>query len=338
MRKKFFGVLAAASVLFVGFTTVPTLGESSTGVKSIEVISGGESIGTFETDENTISGFLKESDIELTGNEVITYDEDENNITDDSVLYIDKPISVYLSLDGKMYPYDTIEGVEIKDVIKEASELNDTDYYYVDGNSTDLLYDGMTINLLSRSEEIVTNTVEVPFETIYEDTEDLQQGEEQVITEGVNGQAEETVKVVYYGGEEYLSKTIGQEITTAPVNKVIKRGVSKSVDTSHGALSYSKVIPMSASAYTAGPESTGKNPGDAGYGITATGAIAQKGIVAVDPNVIPLGSKVYIEGYGVATAADTGGAIKGNKIDLCFDSLSDALNFGRRSVDVYLLK
>ncbi len=337
MRKKFLGVLTVASVLFVGFTTVPTLGESSTGIKTIEVISSGESLGTFETDENTVNGFLKENDIELTNDAVITY-EDVNNLTDNSTIYIDDAITVYVSLDGKAYPYDTIVGKQVKDIIKEASVINGVDYYYVDGESTEELYDNMTISLLSRSEETYVTTVEVPFETVYEDTEDLQEGEEQVITEGVNGVADETVKVVYYGGEEYLRKTIEQQVTTEPINKVIKRGVAKSVQTPQGSLPYSKMMTMNASAYTAGVESTGKNPGDPGYGRTATGAFAQRGVVAVDPNVIPLGTKLYIEGYGIATAADTGGAIKGNKIDLCFDSLTDALNFGRRNVNVYVLK
>ena len=68
------------------------------------------------------------------------------------------------------------------------------------------------------------------------------------------------------------------------------------------------------------------------------------GVVAVDPRVIPLGSRLYIEAengtwiYGTAVAADTGGAIKGNKIDLYVESYSDAINFGRRKAKVYILE
>jgi len=89
---------------------------------------------------------------------------------------------------------------------------------------------------------------------------------------------------------------------------------------------------MSASAYDTSQQTI---PG--GSGITATGVPAEYGIVAVDPRVIPLGTYVFIEGYGVALAADTGGAIKGNRIDLCFDSRSEALAFGRRKVKVHIL-
>ena len=100
---------------------------------------------------------------------------------------------------------------------------------------------------------------------------------------------------------------------------------------------------MNASAYDLSYESCGKNPGDYGYGITASGMQACYGVVAVDPNVIPLGTKLYIASadgsyvYGCAIAGDTGGGIKGNKIDLFYNSRAEALQFGRRNVVVYFL-
>lgn len=101
------------------------------------------------------------------------------------------------------------------------------------------------------------------------------------------------------------------------------------VETEYGPSTYSNVISMDASAYLASD--------GGGSGITAIGMYAQHGVVAVDPDVIPLGTHLYIPGYGVAIAADTGGAIYGNKIDLCMDSYGEAMNFGRRYVDVYVL-
>ena len=74
------------------------------------------------------------------------------------------------------------------------------------------------------------------------------------------------------------------------------------------------------------------------HGITATGIPARHGIVAVDPDVIPLGTRVYIPGYGMALAADVGGAIVGDKIDLCMEDYSEAMRFGRRAVKVYILE
>lgn len=92
-------------------------------------------------------------------------------------------------------------------------------------------------------------------------------------------------------------------------------------------------------AYTAGAESTGKSPGDPGYGITASGARVSDGVtIAVDPRVIPMGSRVYIEGIGYRIAQDTGGAIKGNRIDVYIESLNEARLFGvKRNVKVMLV-
>ncbi|NLS39955.1 LysM peptidoglycan-binding domain-containing protein [Bacillus stercoris] len=95
----------------------------------------------------------------------------------------------------------------------------------------------------------------------------------------------------------------------------------------------SKELTVTATAYTAN---------DGGIsGVTATGIDLNKNpnakVIAVDPNVIPLGSKVYVEGYGEATAADTGGAIKGNKIDVFVPNKSDASNWGVKTVSVKVL-
>lgn len=86
---------------------------------------------------------------------------------------------------------------------------------------------------------------------------------------------------------------------------------------------------MHASAYSA------YDPGNSSY--TATGSLLKRGLVAVDPRVIPLGTRLYIPGYGMAVADDTGGAIKGNRIDLAFDSHGEALQFGRREITVYIV-
>src|SRR4029077_15292307 len=93
-----------------------------------------------------------------------------------------------------------------------------------------------------------------------------------------------------------------------------------------------RVYTMEATAYTA---MTAKaNP----TGYTANGMRAKYGIVAVDPELIPLGSHVFIPGYGLAIAADTGGALVGRRIDLCMDRYGDAIQFGRQPVTVYVVQ
>ncbi len=94
-----------------------------------------------------------------------------------------------------------------------------------------------------------------------------------------------------------------------------------------------KIFAMEATAYTDDYESQGK-----WIGQTATGMKPQVGVVAVDPKVIPLGTELYVEGYGQAIAGDTGGAIKGHRIDLFFNTRGEALKFGRKNLRVRVMK
>lgn len=90
-------------------------------------------------------------------------------------------------------------------------------------------------------------------------------------------------------------------------------------------------------AYTAGYESCGKSPNHPAYGITANGNKVRKGIIAADTNVLPFGTKVYIEDLGIFTVDDTGGDIKGNRIDIYMDNLNEAVKFGRQNKKLIVL-
>ena len=102
---------------------------------------------------------------------------------------------------------------------------------------------------------------------------------------------------------------------------------------SRGSYTRSKVLEVEATAYDTGAECNGGHAGR-----TRTGIPAAFGIIAVDPRVIPLGSIVFVEGYGMAIAADTGGAIKGKRIDLCYSSRSQAMEYGRKKVKIHVFQ
>ncbi|MED4130446.1 MULTISPECIES: 3D domain-containing protein [Shouchella] len=101
-------------------------------------------------------------------------------------------------------------------------------------------------------------------------------------------------------------------------------------------------VHVTATGYTAGEESTGKNPGDPAYGITYSGLPVLRdaySTVAADPTVFPLGTVLFIPGYGYGVVADTGSAIKGTKIDLYYDSIEDVFNeWGKKDLDVFVIK
>ncbi len=120
-----------------------------------------------------------------------------------------------------------------------------------------------------------------------------------------------------------------QTAQKAPQIPEIKTSSSTLSRGGSGSLSYSQALTMEATAYC-------------GDGVTASGSATVRNpngysTIAVDPRVIPLGTKVYVDGYGYALACDTGGAIKGNIIDLFVNSEAEAENWGRRSVTVYIL-
>ena len=140
----------------------------------------------------------------------------------------------------------------------------------------------------------------------------------------------ESVEVAENVTDELKVQAVEADLNNVDMVEVEEPVRENVVETSYGAINYSNVMSMEATAYL---------PSDGnGAGITATGIRATYGVVAVDPRVIPLGSKVYIPGYGVALAADTGGAIKGYKIDLCMESYAECMQFGRRNVTVYVLE
>ncbi|MBS8265997.1 hypothetical protein DYI25_16340 [Mesobacillus boroniphilus] len=97
-----------------------------------------------------------------------------------------------------------------------------------------------------------------------------------------------------------------------------------------------------ATGYTAGVESTGKNPGHPGYGITYSGVKVKRDLystVAADLNVFPIGTILFIPGYGFGVVADKGGAIKGNKVDLYYDTVKDVYEqWGKKTLDVYVIE
>ena len=183
----------------------------------------------------------------------------------------------------------------------------------------------------SFTEKLEEETEVLRKKVIYEDDPETEAGEEKVIDEGEDGKRIKIIKITYHkSGQEYDREIVSVETTPAKEKKILRgtKIVWKNLETPDGEIRYWKKLRVYATHYDS--RCLGCNEW------TAIGMQAGKGVIAVDPKVIPLRSKVYVPGYGMAVAGDTGGAIKGNIIDLGFD---DARTSGWRAkfVDIYLL-
>jgi resuscitation-promoting factor RpfB len=202
------------------------------------------------------------------------------------------------------------------------------------------LADAVALNQTIRISRIVQwSTAErhhLAARTIHRIDFSLPPGEKKIVKAGSSGLALMMVDYTQTDGKLH-KRIVARRLLRKPQPRVIAEGVGTYAAIAHFArhglekMSYiaSNALEMVATAYTA------QCGGCSGY--TASGYRAGRGIVAVDPSIIPLGSKLYIPGYGFAIAGDTGGAIVGHRIDLGFDSLSDARSFGRQFVKVYRL-
>ena len=150
------------------------------------------------------------------------------------------------------------------------------------------------------------------------------------LCEGRDGRARCTVLVWEKNGRVSSREVIAQKVLQPAQDRVVLRSTPGLAN--RGGI-YHRPLRMRATGYDRSPRCCGPSA----TGRTATGQKACKGVVAVDTRLIPFGTRLYIPGYGFAVAADRGSAIKGNRIDLCFDSYAEAKNFGVQWVDVFLL-
>jgi uncharacterized protein YabE (DUF348 family) len=183
----------------------------------------------------------------------------------------------------------------------------------------------------------VTVQVAIPFTVLRRVDADLEKGHTRIIKAGVKGLKERVVRITSEDGKVITKSQLSEKVLREPQSQLVAVGTKKVVRTlrtSRGDYRYTERRVMAATAYDPGPGSNGPKA----TGRTYLGLKARYGIVAVDPRVIPLRSRLYIPGYGEALAGDTGGAIKGNRIDLCYETYEEAIAFGRRKVEVYVLE
>jgi 3D (Asp-Asp-Asp) domain-containing protein len=184
---------------------------------------------------------------------------------------------------------------------------------------------GMRIRVLRIVTRRETRDITVPFTTLALSDPAQAGGTTRILHAGVTGLARQVWHVVYTNGIETAATLVGETMLRAPRPAIL--AVSGDTEVSRGGMPnlFNGRTVMTATAYAP----TGRR--------TATGTVPRLGTIAVDPLVIPLGTRLYVQGYGYGTALDTGGAIKGDRVDLFFNTEREAEDWGVRNVQVYIL-
>ena len=250
-------------------------------------------------------------------------------------VYIRRSRAATINVDGKTIRTRTL-GDKVADLLaQEGIALAGKDYTIP--AVTEAVQDGASVQVMRVKEDFITEGEAIPFETTWQPNPALEIDVHQVTQTGVDGVKKRTIRINYENGHE-VARSIDKEwIEAAPVTKLISYGtkiVHRNVTLPDGSTtSYWRKIRVLATSYTAA--TSGKARTHPEFGITALGWQAGLGIVAVDPKVINLRAKLYVPGYGLATAGDTGGKIKGRRVDLGYDESNLVLWF--QWIDVYVL-
>lgn len=288
---------------------------------------------------NTLTDLLNEQQIPL--EDVIN-----SNVPLDSDLNNGQEIDIEVTSDFKVLVDDTIIDVRtaaatVADVLQKANvALGENDV--VEPALHEKVF-GDTIIVIHRvtiKDEIRETELAYSVETKKDST--IVSGDQIILQPGVPGLQKDTYRVVYRDGEFYSEELISSEVTD-PVSEIVAVGTGTSVLPTYGkdsenestasyssapeGITCSKVITLTATAYH---EPKGS--------LTKSGTLSRVGAVAVDPKVIPLGTRLYVEGYGYCVAEDTGGLIKGDRIDLFLGSEAECVDWGVQDVLVYILE
>lgn len=336
--KKLFEV--SMSIIVVCLITMGAVYDS--GMKEITILRSDAFADTSEsftskTRQENVYGFLKEKGISIAEDEILG-SAMTDTLKNGDTLEIRQGKAITVSADGTVRRVLTSKNNVVQALVELGIEVGDYDWAEPAFESE--ITEGMFIRLrrITVQEENVTERFQGPEEVR---TDDTMFEDEKVVAKGADGEKQVVYRIYYEEGNELYREISSEIVTKEPELTVVTVGtkVRQTAVKQGRTFSYSRKITMKATAYDTSPEENG------GYTTTATGTSLGFGVVAVDPKVIPLGSRLYVEStddgasftYGYCIAADTGGAIKGNRIDLCYNTRSQCIQFGRRNVTVYVL-
>jgi uncharacterized protein YabE (DUF348 family) len=290
---------------------------------------------TFVTYKGTVKDVLQEKGVELAPNDKVQPSL-ESKVSEKETIKLKTAIPIEIKANGievqVQTAEDTVEDMldAEKDTLKEQGIEFDKEVDEVSPSLDSKIDSSVNVQLVKVQTKDLVEKEPINFDTIVEKDENLDSSVQKVKSEGVNGEKEITYQIIYKDGAEVSRNVKSTKTILEPQNKIVVKGTGQVYASRGGeSITYKKKLSCIATAYS-------------NHYTTATGRMPvrnQGGLstIAVDPSVIPLGSKVYVDGYGYAIAADTGGAIRGNKIDIYLNSSSECSTWGVRSVNLLVV-
>jgi len=324
---------AAAEAAPPASAQAPAARPSVAGVSVSIVRDGLES--TYLTRARTVAEFLDEQNIAPAADDYLSAGKNDALVDGMSIVY--RPaVDVPLTVDGTQRTVRTTAAT-VADLLQSQNiVLGPNDEVTPTLDEQPQSDEGVRVVRVSIWTQEIREPVAAPLKRRYD--VNLAAGTTRTLQAGAAGERVVQVRFVQRDKSAPVRTILASHIIRAPRTRIIVQGVSEYATLANyaekgfqSAVHFaSAALHMIATAYTAGCYGCS--------GITASGVPAGHGIVAVDPALIPLGTRLYVPGYGRAVAGDTGGAIRGNRIDLGFNSLGEALRFGRREITVYVLR
>ena len=274
-------LLLAASVNLVGFAAQP---------KTVSIKVDGQTI-TLQTRALTVQGALEEAGVVLQKADGYELVGEEEKLNDGATIEVTRAMPVKVWKAGRTTEY-TIGRKTVRDVLN-AVGVDYKGFQVYPGLDTEVTPD-MTIHIISPTNKLTTETRDIPYEVEMRNNDNLPRGRQNVISPGQNGQEKVTYREIKVGSET-VRQELNREVLSEPVPEIVEVGTGNNlnmIETSRGFVRYRSARTVEASAYTMAEGS--------GTGLTSTGVVPYHGVVAVDPDVIPYGTRMYIPGYGFA--------------------------------------
>jgi uncharacterized protein YabE (DUF348 family) len=272
---------------------------------------------TVQTYAHTVAEVLRENDFRVHTNDLISPDLGQY-VNPGLRILIERSKPVTIRVDGKSFQAHTRERT-IGAMLTEAGiRLQGKDYTRPAVGT--LLTDNMQVQVVRVREEILEQATPIAFAKLVQPDDNLEIDQQELRQKGQNGEHRKQIRVTYEDGQEIQRALEKEWDSKKPVPQITAYGrkiVMRTLDTPQGPLQYWRVVRMYASSYS--PARSGVSPDKSWYGHTFSGLPAGKGVIAVDKSVVPWLSRLYIEGYGIGTAGDTGNGVVGKLIDLGFD-------------------